>query len=69
MQVVVNPIDMLKVQQKLRTDEYEDVEQLSSDIELMVNNAKAFYKVHLTFFLLSLLVDSLPASILIADSS
>uniref|UniRef100_A0A182PR37 Polybromo-1 n=1 Tax=Anopheles epiroticus TaxID=199890 RepID=A0A182PR37_9DIPT len=43
-EVVVNPIDLLKVQQKLKTDSYEDVEDLSADIELIVNNAKAFYK-------------------------
>ena len=42
--VVTNPIDLLKVQQKLKTDEYDDVEDLRNDIELMVNNAKAFYK-------------------------
>lgn len=42
--VVSNPIDLLKVQQKLRTDEYEDVEGLQGDIELIVNNTKAFYK-------------------------
>ncbi|XP_033210507.1 protein polybromo-1 isoform X3 [Belonocnema kinseyi] len=42
-EVVTNPIDLLKVQQKLKTDEYRDMEDLASDIQLMVNNAKAFY--------------------------
>jgi protein polybromo-1 len=44
-QVVTNPIDLLKLQQKLKTDEYEDAEELTTDVQLMVNNAKAFYKV------------------------
>ncbi|KAK7869922.1 hypothetical protein R5R35_013708 [Gryllus longicercus] len=43
-EVVSNPIDLLKVQQKLKTDEYEDLDDLTSDIQLLVNNAKAFYK-------------------------
>lgn len=42
--VVNNPIDLLKVQQKLKTDEYNDISDLESDIELIVNNTKAFYK-------------------------
>ncbi|XP_023290298.1 protein polybromo-1 isoform X3 [Orussus abietinus] len=42
-EVVSNPIDLLKVQQKLKTDEYRDMDDLASDIQLMVNNAKAFY--------------------------
>lgn len=43
-EIVTNPIDLLRVQQKLKTDSYEDVEELTTDIELLVNNAKAFYK-------------------------
>ncbi|XP_058792072.1 protein polybromo-1 isoform X2 [Phymastichus coffea] len=41
--VVSNPIDLLKVQQKLKTDEYRDMDELAADIQLMVNNTKAFY--------------------------
>ena len=43
--VVTTPIDMLKIQQKVKTDNYDYVDQLSADILLMVNNAKAYYKV------------------------
>lgn len=42
--VVTNPIDLLKVQQKLKTDEYDNLESLQADIELIVSNTKAFYK-------------------------
>lgn len=42
--VVDNPIDLLRVQQKLKTESYEDVEELTNDLELLVNNSKAFYK-------------------------
>lgn len=42
--VVDNPIDLLRVQQKLKTESYEDVEELTTDLELLVNNSKAFYK-------------------------
>ncbi|EDW84391.1 uncharacterized protein Dwil_GK13168 [Drosophila willistoni] len=42
--VVVNPIDLLKVQQKLKTDSYDDVDDLMCDLELLIGNAKAFYK-------------------------
>ncbi|XP_045461184.1 protein polybromo-1 isoform X2 [Harmonia axyridis] len=43
-EVVTNPMDLLKVQQKLKTDEYEDIDDLQNDIELIVSNTKAFYK-------------------------
>ncbi|XP_063369174.1 protein polybromo-1 [Cydia amplana] len=43
-EVVSQPIDLLRVQQKLKMDNYEDLDELSADIELLVNNAKAFYK-------------------------
>lgn len=36
---------MLKIQQKIKTDDYEDIEDMTHDVELMVNNAKSFYKV------------------------
>jgi len=41
--VVTTPIDMLKIQQKLKTEEYDEIEQLSQDVELLVSNAKAYY--------------------------
>lgn len=41
--VVDNPIDLLRVQQKLKTESYESVEELTTDLELLVNNSKAFY--------------------------
>jgi len=41
---VVNPIDIMKIQQKLKTDEYETMDDLKSDFELMVANTKLYYK-------------------------
>lgn len=35
---------MLRIQQKIKLDEYEDVDQMSVDFDLMLSNAKAFYK-------------------------
>lgn len=43
-EIVTNPIDLLRIQQKLKTDSYEDVDELTTDIQLLVKNAKAFYK-------------------------
>lgn len=43
-EIVTNPIDLLRIQQKLKTDSYEDIDELAVDIELLVNNAKAFYR-------------------------
>jgi len=45
LQVVSNPIDLIKIQQKIKTDEYDDVDDLQTDMELLTNNAKSFYKV------------------------
>ncbi|KAL5013533.1 hypothetical protein ScPMuIL_007803 [Solemya velum] len=43
-EVVTTPIDLLKIQQKLKTEEYEEIDQMTSDMELLVTNAKAYYK-------------------------
>ncbi|CAL1527080.1 unnamed protein product [Lymnaea stagnalis] len=42
--VVSTPIDLLKIQQKVKTDSYDYVDQLTADVMLMFNNAKAYYK-------------------------
>ena len=47
-EMVANPIDMIKIQQKVKTDEFDTLEDLSGDLMLLVDNAKAFYKVSVT---------------------
>ncbi|CAG9540476.1 unnamed protein product [Cercopithifilaria johnstoni] len=42
--VVTHPIDLTRIQQKIKTEEYSTVEDLSADIRLLVNNNKTYYK-------------------------
>lgn len=37
-------MDMIRIQQRIKMDEYDDIEHMSADVDLMVANAKAFYK-------------------------
>lgn len=46
-EVVTNPMDMLRIHQKIKTEEYAHVDQMASDVELMVANTKAYYKASL----------------------
>ena len=43
--VIAQPIDMSGIGLKIKNEEYIGVEHLSVDIQLLVNNAKTFYKV------------------------
>ena len=43
-EVVSTPIDLLRIQQKIRMDEYDDLDQFTRDIELLVTNSKTYYK-------------------------
>ncbi|XP_048738876.1 LOW QUALITY PROTEIN: protein polybromo-1-like [Ostrea edulis] len=43
-EVVTTPIDLRKIQQKFKMEEYEDIDQLTTDVELLVSNAKLYYK-------------------------
>lgn len=47
-EVVSQPIDMMKIQQKLRTEDYQDAGQFCEDFKLLINNAKAYYPVKVT---------------------
>ncbi|EDO33982.1 predicted protein, partial [Nematostella vectensis] len=42
--VISTPIDLLKIQQRLKTDEYEDVGTFTADMELLLDNALKYYK-------------------------
>uniref|UniRef100_H2ZED9 Polybromo 1 n=1 Tax=Ciona savignyi TaxID=51511 RepID=H2ZED9_CIOSA len=40
---IVDPIDLGKIGQRIRMDEYRDIEILTTDIQLMISNAKKYY--------------------------
>ncbi|CAF3432403.1 unnamed protein product [Rotaria sp. Silwood1] len=42
--LIKQPIDLIRIQQKIRTDEYQTLEQFIDDIELLLTNARTFYR-------------------------
>lgn len=42
---IKDPIDLIKIQQKIHSDEYSSFEQFLDDIKLLLNNTKDFYRV------------------------
>ena len=43
-EVVSDPIDLLRIQQKLKTDEYANMPELKEDFKKLFSNAFAYYK-------------------------
>ena len=43
-EVVTDPIDMLRIQQKLKMDEYTKMDELKEDFDRLLKNAYAYYK-------------------------
>lgn len=43
--MVHEPIDLTRITQRMRMDEYRDIESLTTDIDLIVNNTKKYYQV------------------------
>ncbi|XP_050687170.1 protein polybromo-1-like isoform X6 [Eriocheir sinensis] len=41
--MIKSPIDMLKIQQKIKTDVYNELEEFCKDVQLLVDNAKLYY--------------------------
>ena len=49
-EAVRQPIDLARIQAKIKAGEYENVDQMAADINLLVANTKAFYPASTTEF-------------------
>lgn len=47
-EIIKQPIDLNKIQQKFKTDEYQMFQQFDSDIQLLISNAKLYHQVIFT---------------------
>lgn len=43
-ELVENPIDLMKIQNKLKNEEYDDIDQMTDDFSLLVKNALQYYR-------------------------
>ena len=48
---IVDPVDLNKIAQRIKLDEYRDIELLTTDIQLMTSNAKKYYDVSTDYVL------------------
>lgn len=44
-ELIKQPIDLIKIQQRLKTDEYQTFQQFDKDILLLISNAKQYHQV------------------------
>ena len=49
---IPEPVDLTKIGQRIKAEEYRDIEILTTDIQLMISNAKKYYEVRLVLLIL-----------------
>jgi len=47
--VVSNPMDLARIQQKMKNYEYTNVDHMAADVKIMIDNTKNFFQVYNIF--------------------